>query len=90
MKSLSIIYADDGRKLKPIIQWLIKSWACEQVLVSNYVHQYRAGEWKWLTKTQHKLIQIHYESWDKLISILHKLLPERQTQHWITDISFIS
>ncbi len=87
MKLLSIIYIDNGRKLKQLCQWLIKSWACERVLVSNYVHSYRAGEGKWLTKTQHKLIQIQFEESGKLTGMLDKLMPEWRSDHWVNDIS---
>lgn len=86
-KLLSIIYADDGRKLKHICQWLIKSWACNNILVSNYVHNYRAGEGKWLTKTQHKLIQIQFEESGKLTVMLDKLMSEWRSHHRVSEIT---
>ena len=89
MKLLSIIYVDDGRKLKQICQWLIKSWACRHILVSNYVHSYTASEGKWLSKTQHKLIQIQFEESNKLTGMLDKLLPEWRANHWVSDISIL-
>lgn len=86
MKLLSIIYADDGRKLKQICQWLIKSWACDRIIVSNYIHSYVAGKGKWLVKTQHKLIQIQFEESNKLIAMLDKLVPEWKSDYRINNI----
>lgn len=87
MKLLSIVYADDGRKLKHITQWLIKSGSCTRVLVSNYVHNYTAGEGKSLSKTQHKLVQIHYEDGTKLTAMLDKLMGGWRENHWVCDVT---
>lgn len=87
MKLLSIIYVDDGRKLKHICQWLIKSWACTKIFISNYIHSYRASDWKWLTKDQHKLIQIHFDDPNKLIIMLNKLMPGWQEDYRVCDIN---
>jgi len=85
MQLLSIVSAHDGRKLKQICQWLIKSWACSRVLVSNYIHSYTAGEGKWLSKTQHKLVQIRFEHGDKLTTMLDKLMDGWRADHWVTE-----
>ncbi len=87
MKLLSIIYADDGRKLKQACQWLLKSWACGNILVSNYIHSYRPSDSKWLTKTQHKLIQIQFEESNKLTIMLDKLIPTWRIDHRVSDIA---
>ncbi len=86
MKLLSIIYADDGRKIKQTCQWLLKSWACNNILVSNYIHSYRPSDGKWLTKTQHKLIQIQFEESGKLTVMLDKLMHEWRSNYRINDI----
>ncbi len=66
-------YTNDGRKLKHIINGLLKSWAATKVRRINYVQSYTFDEDK-IKKNQEKMVQIEYipENEQKLITLLKK------------------
>ena len=70
---LIFFYKNDGRKLKQIITWLLKSWAASQIRRINYTQSYTLQENK-IKKTEEKGVIIEYtpENKGKLEALLKK------------------
>jgi len=70
---LIFFYKNDGRKLKQIITWLLKSWAANKIRRINYAQSYTLHDNK-IQKTEEKAIIIEYsaENLAKLEAILKK------------------
>lgn len=56
---LIFFYKNDGRKLKQIITWLLKSWTAKKIRRINYLQSYALHEGK-IEKTEEKLVIIEY------------------------------
>jgi len=54
-------YNNDGRKLRYIINGLLKSWAATKIRRINYVQSYTLHE-NTIQKHQEKMVQIEYTS----------------------------
>lgn len=70
---LIFFYKNDGRKLKQIINWLLKSWAATNIRRINYTQSYTLHEDK-VKKTEEKAVLIEYlpENEQKLEALLKK------------------
>ena len=70
---LIFFYKNDGRKLKQIITWLLKSWAATKITRLNYIQSYTLHEDK-IQKTEEKAILVEYtpENQKKVEAILKK------------------
>lgn len=70
---LIFFYKNDGRKLKHIITWLLKSWAATKIRRINYTQSYTLHEDK-IKKTEEKAVIIEYtpENLNKLEWMLKK------------------
>ncbi len=70
---LLFFYKDDGRKLKQIITWLLKSWAATNITRLNYIQSYTLHENK-IQKTQEKAVLVEFEKdkKEKLEAMLKK------------------
>ena len=66
-------YKNDGRKLKQIITWLLKSWAATQIRRINYTQSYTLHDNK-IQKTEEKGVIIEYtpENAKKVEALLKK------------------
>ena len=72
---LIFFYKNDGRKLKQIITWLLKSWAASKIRRINYTQSYTLDETTTkIKKIEEKAIIIEYipENIGKLESRLKK------------------
>ena len=72
---LIFFYKNDGRKLKQIITWLLKSWAATKIRRINYTQTYTLHETdNKIQKTEEKAVIIEYipENLEKLASRLKK------------------
>ena len=69
-------FPNDGRKLKQLIQWLIKSGIAACINRINYVKSYYMREWQ-LKKEEEKILLIKFpkENKDQLTSFLKKNHP---------------
>lgn len=70
---LIFFYKNDGRKLKQIITWLLKSWAATNIKRLNYTQSYSLHDNK-IQKTEEKavLVQFNPENQNKVESLLKK------------------
>jgi hypothetical protein len=70
---LIFFYKNDGRKLKQIITWLLKSWAATKIRRINYTQSYTLHDNK-IEKIEEKAIIIEYapENLGKLEALLKK------------------
>lgn len=70
---LIFFYKNDGRKLKQIITWLLKSWAATNIRRINYTQSYTLHEDK-IKKTEEKSVLIEYlpENEQKVEALLKK------------------
>lgn len=70
---LIFFYKNDGRKLKQIITWLLKSWAATEIKRINYAQSYTIHDKK-IQKTEEKAVLIDYlpENINKLETLLKK------------------
>ena len=72
---LIFFYKNDGRKLKQIITWLLKSWTATKIRRINYTQTYTIDETTAkIKKTEEKAVIIEYtpENLGKLASMLKK------------------
>ncbi len=71
---LIFFYKNDGRKLKHIITWLLKSWAATSIRRLNYLQSYSLHEDK-IQKTEEKAVLVEFtaENKWKIESLLKKL-----------------
>lgn len=70
---LIFFYKNDGRKLKQIITWLLKSWAATRIRRINYAQSYILQENK-VYKEEEKAILVEYtpENEKKVEALLKK------------------
>jgi len=70
---LIFFYKNDGRKLKQIITWLLKSWAAIKIRRINYAQSYTLHDNK-IQKTEEKVVMIEYsaENLAKIEAMLKK------------------
>lgn len=70
---LIFFYKNDGRKLRQIITWLLKSWAANKIRRINYTQTYTLHENK-IQKTEEKAVIIEYtpENKGKVESLIKK------------------
>ena len=70
---LIFFYKNDGRKLKQIITWLLKSWAATNIRRINYTQSYTLHDTK-IQKTEEKAVIIEYtpENLGKIEMLLKK------------------
>ena len=70
---LIFFYKNDGRKLKQIITWLLKSWAATKIKRINYAQSYTIHDNK-IQKTEEKAVLVEYtpENEKKVESLLKK------------------
>ncbi len=70
---LIFFYKNDGRKLKHIITWLLKSWAATNIRRLNYIQSYSLHEDK-IQKTEEKAVIVEFtaENKWKIESLLKK------------------
>ena len=70
---LIFFYKNDGRKLRQIITWLLKSWAATNIRRLNYLQSYTLHEGK-IQKTEEKAVLVEFspEKKDKVESLLKK------------------
>lgn len=70
---LIFFYKNDGRKLKQIITWLLKSWAATKIRRINYTQTYTLHDNK-IQKTEEKAVLVEYtpENEKKVESLLKK------------------
>lgn len=70
---LIFFYKNDGRKLKQIITWLLKSWAATNIRRLNYLQSYTLHDNK-IQKVEEKavLVQFSPENQNKVESLLKK------------------
>lgn len=70
---LIFFYKNNGRKLKHIINGLLKSWAATEIKRINYAQSYTLHENK-IKKTEEKVVLIEYlpENLKKLETLLKK------------------
>ena len=61
---LIFFYKNDGRKLKQIITWLLKSWAATKIRRINYTQSYTLHDNK-IQKKEEKAVIIEYTSDNK-------------------------
>ena len=66
-------YKNDGRKLKQIITWLLKSWAATKIRRINYAQSYTLHDNK-IQKTEEKVILVEFspDNQKKLEAMLKK------------------
>jgi uncharacterized protein involved in tolerance to divalent cations len=70
---LIFFYKNDGRKLKQIITWLLKSWAATTIKRINYLQSYTLHDNK-IQKTEEKAVLVEYtpENQNKVEAMLKK------------------
>lgn len=70
---LIFFYKNDGRKLKQIITWLLKSWTATKIRRMNYIQSYTLHENK-IQKEEEKAVIVEYipENIGKVESLLKK------------------
>ncbi len=70
---LIFFYKNDGRKLRQIITWLLKSWAATTIRRINYAQSYTLHDNK-IQKTEEKAVIVEYtaENEWKVESLLKK------------------
>lgn len=70
---LIFFYKNDGRKLKQIITWLLKSWAATRIRRINYAQSYTLHDTK-IQKTEEKAVIVEFapENKNKVESLLKK------------------
>lgn len=70
---LIFFYKNDGRKLKQIIIWLLKSWAATKIRRINYIQSYALHDEK-IQKIEEKAVIVEYtpENLGKLELMLKK------------------
>lgn len=70
---LIFFYKNDGRKLKQIITWLLKSWAATKIRRLNYAQSYTLHDNK-IQKDEEKAVIVEYtpENRGKIESLLKK------------------
>lgn len=70
---LIFFYKNDGRKLKQIITWLLKSWAATKIRRMNYIQSYTLHENK-IQKEEEKAVIVEYipENIKKIEALLKK------------------
>lgn len=70
---LIFFYKNEGRKLKQIITWLLKSWAATKIRRINYLQSYTLHENK-IQKNEEKAVIVEYtpENKGKIESLLKK------------------
>jgi len=70
---LIFFYKNDGRKLKHIITWLLKSWAATNIRRLNYIQSYSLHEDK-IQKIEEKAVIVEFtaENKWKIESLLKK------------------
>lgn len=70
---LMFFYKNDGRKLKQIITWLLKSWAATKITRLNYIQSYTLHENK-IQKAEEKAVLVEYtpENEKKVEALLKK------------------
>ncbi len=70
---LIFFYKNDGRKLKQIITWLLKSWAATKIRRLNYAQSYTLHDNK-IQKVEEKVVLVEYtpENEKKVESLLKK------------------
>ena len=61
---LIFFYKNDGRKLKQIITWLLKSWAANKIRRLNYIQSYTLHEGK-IQKNEEKAVIVEFTSENK-------------------------
>jgi len=61
---LIFFYKNDGRKLKQIITWLLKSWAATKVRRLNYTQSYTLHEDK-IQKMEEKAVIVEFVAENK-------------------------
>jgi len=61
---LIFFYKNDGRKLKHIITWLLKSWAATSIRRLNYLQSYSLHEDK-IQKTEEKAVLVEFTAENK-------------------------
>jgi len=64
---LIFFYKNDGRKLKQIIIWLLKSWAATKITRLNYLQSYTLHEDQ-IQKKEEKAVLVEYS-----LENLHKV-----------------
>ncbi len=65
----------DGRKLRYLINWLLKSWLVQEIKRINYVKSYRIVE-KNIKKQEEKLLVIIWPDNEKIKQFIQKQRPE--------------
>ncbi len=70
---LIFFYKNEGRKLRQIITWLLKSWAATNIRRINYTQAYTLHDNK-IQKTEEKAVIVEYtpENFEKVESLLKK------------------
>lgn len=70
---LIFFYKNEGRKLKQIITWLLKSWAATKIRRLNYAQSYTLHENK-IQKEEEKAVIVEYapENIEKIEVLLKK------------------
>lgn len=71
-------FPNDGRKLKNLIQWLLRSWIAACINRINYVKSYYVREWE-LKKEDEKILLIKFPAEKKkdLIAFIKKNHPNK-------------
>lgn len=74
---MKILYPNNGRKLKHMITWLLKSWLATKIQRINYVKSYTLIDKK-IVSEEHKLVDIFYkpEDQEKIKNMIKKTRPE--------------
>lgn len=54
----------DGRKIRQLINWLLKSWVVNEVKRLNYVKSYSLKDWK-ILKSEEKILLIDFDEKNK-------------------------
>lgn len=75
MNYIAFVYRWNSRELKKIILAILKSWMADNVKKINYVQNYILQE-KGVNKVEEKILLIHSEKQDDLLSFLSKNFPQ--------------
>jgi len=74
---MKLIYPNNGRKLKQLITWLLKSWLVTEVQRINYVKSYSLIDNK-IKSEEIKLVELFHapENKEKIERMINKNRPE--------------
>ena len=72
-------YLWDGRNLKRIITWILKSWTAQKIQKINYWQSFRLND-KNIKKSEIKILFIYAENGDKLSQFVSNF-PELEMIH---------